>query len=57
MTDEYKQGQINLLARLLKETKTTRTANDILIAAYDSRFIPKEIVDEARGDVFGDDDE
>lgn len=45
---EYRQGQIDALKELLKETHATRTQGDILWAAYNARGIPKAVVDEAR---------
>jgi hypothetical protein len=54
MSDDYRQGQLDMLVRLLRETQTTQTNTDILMAAYDSHFIPKAIVDDARSEVCGD---
>lgn len=47
----YNQGRIDAMKALLRETWTTQTASDILIAAYDSYKIPSALVDEARDDI------
>lgn len=52
MSDEYRQGQLDMLVRLLRETKTTRTSGEIMFVAYKSHFIPNAIADDARSEVF-----
>ena len=50
---QYGQGTVNTLKALLSETRGTKTQGDILLAAFDSRDIPDELVHLARDDLDG----
>jgi hypothetical protein len=46
--DNYRRGQIDMLAALLTHSRISGTEDDLVATAYGSRRIPRAVIHEAR---------